>query len=309
MANQDAGGSLSITCPAKLNLTLAVGAPRADGLHPIASVMVTVRFGDELILTPSKKETSRFTRTWHGDAPRPTPIDWPIESDLIYRAHALMEQAAGRPLPVEAALTKRIPAGAGLGGGSSNAAAMLIGLNRLFDLAIDERHLLDLAQGLGADVVFLVRAMLDQPAALVTGIGEVIEPINSLPAFDALLIFPDGACPTGEVYADFDRASEAARSDSELAEFAMGWLAGSGLPNPMNDLANSAATTCPPIEQTIQTLAALGVQAHVTGSGSALFAMMESQQQAVAIANSLANHGLIAYPTSYAPYRNQAIPI
>lgn len=299
MPTDQAGRCVSITCPAKLNLTLAVGGPRADGLHPIASVMATVGFGDDLTLTPSRDETSRFTRTWHRDAPRPTPIDWPIESDLIYRAHAMLEQAVGRPLPVEVSLTKRIPAGAGLGGGSSNAAAMLIGLSRLFDLGIDERDLLDYARQLGADVVFLVRAILGRPAALVSGIGDIIEPIDSLPAFDALLIFPAGACPTGQVYAAFDTSGDAPRPEGELVELAERWRGATGFPTPMNDLAQAAVKICPAIGHAMQTLAALGVQAHLTGSGSALFAMFENQQQALAIAETLNKSGLTACPTRH----------
>ncbi|MBX2851992.1 MAG: hypothetical protein KTR15_09630 [Phycisphaeraceae bacterium] len=311
MQNKHADRRISVICPAKLNLTLAVGAPRADGLHPIASVMVTVGFGDQLTMTPSHDKTSRFTRVWHETAPRPTPIDWPIGSDLIVRAHAVMEQVADKPLPVEVALTKRVPVGAGLGGGSSDAAGVLLSLRRLFGLPIDDKQVLEVAGSLGADVVFAVHAMtqsdrsmppsLGHKAALVTGTGDMIEPINSLPAFDALLIFPDGACPTGEVYATFDASDNTARPDSELAELADRWRHASGLPAPMNDLAKAAAKTCPPIEHAMQTLAAQGVQAYLTGSGSALFTIVGSQQHAVAIAESLANNGLAACPTSYLP--------
>ncbi|MEO0474606.1 MAG: 4-(cytidine 5'-diphospho)-2-C-methyl-D-erythritol kinase [Planctomycetota bacterium] len=285
--------TLSLRCPAKLNLTLAVGPPRPDGLHPIASVMVPLDFGDDLHLRRSRNGSSSFTRRFAVDAPKPQSIDWPIDQDLIYRAHAMLEQANGpngKPLPVECELVKRIPAGAGLGGGSSNAASMLIGLRQLFGLPVSDDSLLTMAEQLGADVAFSLHALLGTPAALVTGIGEVIEPLSNVPAFDCVLIFPDGNCPTGAVYRAFDESLD---ERTEIApELIRSWRAGAEIPPPRNDLAAAASHVCPEIGDTIRAIQSQQLKPRLTGSGSVLFVIPESQEQAIAIAKRFTGMGL-----------------
>lgn len=158
-------GFLELSCPAKVNLALYVGAPCTDGLHPLASWMVALRFADTLTLQHHESgNDSRFDirpidesvdgRGFTGTSSPRISIDWPIEEDLVYRAHRLMEQHVGSHLPVHLKLRKRIPAGAGLGGGSSNAAATLVGLNHLFDLGLPDQTLIPIARRLGSDVVF-----------------------------------------------------------------------------------------------------------------------------------------------------------
>ena len=117
-------GQVTLACPAKLNLTLAVGPPRSDGMHPIASWMVVVRFADTLTLKEIEGD-STFDIHFADDAPRHQEVDWPLEEDLAFRAHALLQREADRDLPVAVTIKKRIPAGAGLGGGSSDAAAVM----------------------------------------------------------------------------------------------------------------------------------------------------------------------------------------
>lgn len=290
---------ITLACPAKLNLTLAVAPPRADGLHPIASVMVALRFSDTLTLNALTNGPSTFTRRLASDAPRPQPIDWPIESDLAFRAHALMQAEAGHALPIDCTLDKRIPAGAGLGGGSSDAAGMLVGLRELFGLAtITDDRLLALGRSLGADVCFLVHAMLGRRAALATGIGEQIQAIDHLPAFEAVLIFPRGACPTGAVYKAFDAGLPNA-STSDLTACAASWLTHAGLPEPHNDLQAAAESVCPAIGDARSTLQALGLAPRLTGSGSALFVLAENPSIARQIALQAHHAGLPACVTGY----------
>lgn len=299
-----------IHCPAKLNLTLAVGPPRPDGLHPIASVMVATDFADALYVNPIGDGPSRFAREWDlarfdlEDMARGAmiqPIDWPIEKDLIYQAHALLEKEAGHSLPIECGLDKRIPSGAGLGGGSSDAAGMLIALREVFDLAVSDDRLIELARQLGADVAFLVHALLGRPAAVVSGIGEIVEPLAMLPAFDAVLVFPDGTCPTGEVYSAFDAVQGAGRSTRELDALLEAWRTGDVFPTPMNDLLDAAVGVCPGIGTAVDSLAALGHTAHLTGSGSALFVLAEDPAQAERIAGDAREAGLVACPTRFHP--------
>jgi 4-diphosphocytidyl-2-C-methyl-D-erythritol kinase len=135
---------LTIPCPAKVNLALSVGGPTPDGYHPIASWMVAIDLADELTLERADGD-STYDIAWSDDALRPSPIDWPLESDLIVKAHRLVEAEIGRPLPARATLRKRIPVGAGLAGGSTDGAAMLKALRQLFDLDLPDQRLIDLS--------------------------------------------------------------------------------------------------------------------------------------------------------------------
>ena len=288
--------ALTIPCPAKLNLTLAVGPPRADGLHPIASVMAALDFGDTLDLKHSSKGVSTFKRLWSPDAPRPHPIDWPIESDLTFRAHALMEAETGRRLPVDCTLTKRIPAGAGLGGGSSNAAGMLVGLRRLFELDVPDDRLAEIGSTLGTDVAFAVHALLGGPAALVTGVGNRIEPLQDPPDFHAVLVFPDGMCPTAAVYQAFDQLH--ANDGSIPDELVESWRNADMVPAAHNDLTQAALQVCPEITGAIDAIRSQNLVPRLTGSGATLFATVESQSEAVAIAKVFKNKGISACPAS-----------
>jgi 4-diphosphocytidyl-2-C-methyl-D-erythritol kinase len=98
-----------VRCPAKVNLALSVGAPRADGYHPIASWMVAIDLCDELRLEPQPDgSTSTYTIAWAANALRASAIDWSLDKDLTVRAHRLVEQHVGRPLPIAMQMTKRI---------------------------------------------------------------------------------------------------------------------------------------------------------------------------------------------------------
>lgn len=283
--------------PAKVNLALSVGAPRADGMHPIASWMATCTFGDVLEidrLLPDR--ASRFSIEWHAEALAKSDLDWPIRRDLAVRAHALLESRLGRSLPIQLRLRKRIPVGGGLGGGSSNAAAMLRALNRLFDLRLRGAYLAEVSRELGSDVPFLVSG----GSAIVGGTGESIEPASD-PGAHLVLVFPGSACPTGDVY----RAFDALRPDARVDEARVRALAAACLrPDaPFNDLAEAALVVAPELAELrrrIESLAELPV--HVSGSGSTLFVVCEAEVHAEALASAIARRlGLAAVATSTAP--------
>lgn len=273
-----------ILAPAKVNLALAVGpADPQCGLHPIASWMRTVDFSDQLELKKLPEGSfSRFATIWSEDAPKPTEIDWPLARDLAFRAHQAMEAHAGRSLPVQSLLTKSIPVGSGLGGGSSNAAAMLRGLNNLFELSIDEDTLNTIAASLGSDVPFFLRG----GDALVSGFGERCIPINS-ERFPALvLVFPATACPTGEIFDAFD--------EQEAQDFAPerldGVLQGSDLDGDdlFNDLLLAAETIEPELIEYRAALKPLAERTvHLTGSGSTLFIAADNTMHADALAQAI----------------------
>ncbi len=273
-------GVLSLSAPAKINLALAVGPPEPagspkPGWHRIASWMVCVDLCDDLELRVISGP-SRFSVSWADDAPRPTPIDWPIEKDLIFRAHALMEKAAGRSLPVEAVLRKRTPVGGGLGGGSSDAAAMLRGLNRLFALGLDRAALSAIASTLGSDIAFFidddVTCDVARPA-LVSGFGDIIERVPC-PEEDIILVAPDFGCPTPDVYRAFDAMNPGPLREDAVRELIARAEETGEIPisELFNDLAPAARAVRPGLTRIISdALPGTQIPIHVTGSGSTLF--------------------------------------
>ncbi len=158
-----------IKAPAKINLSLSVEPPRDDGMHTIRSKMARIALFDDLELTRLDAHAlSRYAILWHDDAPKRTDIDWPVTSDLAVRAHRMLEEVAGRSLPVQMKLEKRIPVGGGLGGGSADAAAMMLATIELFDLKLDAHAI---ASNLGSDIPYLLHG----GAGIVRGVGENIE--------------------------------------------------------------------------------------------------------------------------------------
>lgn len=273
--------AVSVVCPPKINFTLAVGRPRPDGLHPIASLMLglDVGFADFLTLESLDDGPSTFAIAYADDAPLKQAVDWSIQDDLAYRAHVLLQEHVGRSLPIRAQLTKRIPAGSGLGGGSSDAAGMLVGLNLLFNLGLADDNLVGIGRRLGADVAFAVHVLRGRPAAWVTGTGEQIETVSPPGPLDLLLILPEVRCPTGRVYRTFDEMGGGIDFDAT----ARPWLGASPVLSeitPANDLAPAAFRVAPTMIDIAKAARGLGIQPRVTGSGSAMFAVCQSQAEA-----------------------------
>ncbi len=272
---------------AKVNLALAVDRAIQDGdragMHPIASWMAPIDLADRLETTELPEDRfSRYAILWADDAPqRSSEIDWSVRDDLAVRAHLLMEREVGRTLPVQMKLEKRVPVGAGLGGGSSDAAAMLLAVNELFALNMGENKLVKLAAELGSDVPFFLRARGDAGGhAIVTGLGNELETVPAV-AGDLVLILPEFGCPTGRVYHAFDErfddpeVSGGAGSDHEFREGLVRELAGLGRLDHdelFNDLALPAERVEPRVGAVRGEVSRLiGVTPHVTGSGSAMF--------------------------------------
>lgn len=260
--------------PAKVNLALAVGAPRpGDGYHPICSWMAPVSMHDQVHVTRLEDDRlSRYALMWHEDAPVKSPINWPITKDLAVRAHHLLERETGRTLPLQLRLTKRIPVGGGLGGGSSDAAAMLTAVNELFSLSIPAQRMAQLALELGSDVAFFLHG----GPAVVEGVGERVTPVGRTEA-ELVLVFPDFGCPTGQVYRAFDEIGPAPLRDADVHALAVRGAVTAGAL--FNDLAEPAIRTAPRLSE-VQSRAAeiTRTPVHITGSGSTLFAVAESGQ-------------------------------
>jgi len=278
--------SLFVQAPAKLNLALSVGAPSMNGMHPISSWMVTVDLFDDLHLERLPAGSfSLFATVWHCDALRRRDIDWSISKDLVNRAHDQLEAFVGRELPVKVRVEKRIPIGGGLGGGSSDAAAMLRAMNALFELHIGDNDLRGLAANIGSDVPFLVAG----GSALVGGTGGDIQLLGEPPELHAVLFFPDVACPTADVYRQFDRCVKAPALRTDAVQ-TLASRASMGPADPFNDLAGPAQDIAPTIADDMEEIGVLTeLPVHVCGSGSSLFVVCSDEMHAQAVASHCAS--------------------
>lgn len=180
-----------LPAPAKINLFLHVTGRRADGYHLLETVFQLVDLADRIDLRRRDDGAVRRTRAWDPGVPE--------ADDLVVKAALALRQATGCRAGVDIAVDKRIPTGAGLGGGSSDAATVLLGLNRLWGLGLDRQRLIEIGVTLGADVpVFLFGEN-----AYATGIGEILVPI-ALPPRWFVLAMPAVAVATGSVFGDPD---------------------------------------------------------------------------------------------------------
>lgn len=183
-----AAAELILPAPAKLNLMLHILGRRADGYHELQTLFQFLDFGDEL----------GFALRPDGEIHLHTPIDGvPHDSNLIVRAARMLQQQANCTLGADIWLDKRLPMGGGIGGGSSDAATALLGLNHLWQLNYSEDQLASLGLSLGADVPVFVRGH----AAFAEGVGEKLQPVTlSEPWF--LVAIPQVLVSTAEIFSD-----------------------------------------------------------------------------------------------------------
>ncbi|MFG0246960.1 MAG: 4-(cytidine 5'-diphospho)-2-C-methyl-D-erythritol kinase [Phycisphaerales bacterium JB052] len=265
---------------AKLNLALSVGAPvdacgsPHHGYHPICSYMHTIDLSDAVTIERlGEGDASRFDLAWADQGTQTLAIDWPIEEDLVYRAHAAMEAHAGRTLPCVITLRKRIPAGGGLGGGSSDAASVLMGLDRVFGLGLGPCGLLPIAMTLGSDIGYFIDEADPPRPAIVSGFGEQIERVvGSHAGTEVTLILPPFGCATGPVYHAFDSGTPGRVDVDGVRRLVDAPVLADDLL--FNDLSSSAVGVQPGLGVLIDQMnAVLGCRVHVTGSGSTLFVL------------------------------------
>lgn len=187
---------MKIRAPAKINLSLRIVGRRTDGYHLIDTIIVPVSLYDGLNLRRVRRKAGRQAPgaliTFRCDDPA-VPQD---ETNLVFRAAELIMKNVRNAAPVQIRLKKNIPVGAGLGGGSSDAAATLVGLNRLYKLGFSTRRLEKMALTLGADVPFFIRG---KPARA-RGIGEKLRRLTDLPRIWAVIVYPGFPVSTAWVY-------------------------------------------------------------------------------------------------------------
>ncbi len=261
---------------AKVNLVLSVGrAERSSGLHPICSWIHAINVCDEIkIRKLAGKQESEYGVGWAQDDGSVVPVEWAIEDDLGVRAHKVVEAYVKKRLPVHIHISKSIPAGGGLGGGSADAAGVLMGINELFHLELDHQTLVKLAMKLGSDIPFFLDAGRSVPRpAIVEGFGDQITRLNN----DHLdtpttLIVPAFGCHTGKVYQAFDATVDDAHSldvDRVREIASQGVIDDSVL---FNDLAAGAGVVAPELGVIREQLCVeIGRAVHISGSGSTLF--------------------------------------
>lgn len=249
-----------VLAPAKLNLFLHITGRRADGYHLLQSVFMLIDWCDTLHF--ELRKDGIISRTDLGPAnSEALPAD-----DLTVRAARALQVATGTSLGVNISLEKRIPSQAGLGGGSSDAASCLRALQRLWGLRLTAEEQQAIALSLGADVPFF----LGSGHAWVEGIGEQLTPIQ-LPPADFLVVKPPAGLSTPAIF-----SAENLKRDTQTATI-LGFAAndeshiyGYG----RNDLQPVAEKLCAPLIQSLDWLAAQGLQGRMTGSGSAVFAQI-----------------------------------
>jgi 4-diphosphocytidyl-2-C-methyl-D-erythritol kinase len=261
----NASVGFSFLAPAKLNISLKVFGKRPDGYHYIKSVMVPVSLHDEVVV----EETDAGIRV-ETDAPG-VPID---ETNTCHRAAAVFMEWAGAPKGVRVLIKKRIPAEAGLGGGSSDAASTFKGLIALTGRAPDRETLLGMAARVGADVPFFTMGA----PALAEGIGERLTPVEWRVPFHALIVKPPFGLSTGEGYAALRRGTGGPPAGEAVPAFRT-W--DDLVPAVANDFEAAWGRSRPEIGAIKEELLSAGARAAgLSGSGSAVFGLFETAEAA-----------------------------
>ena len=259
---------LVLRSPAKLNLFLHIVGRRSDGYHLLQSVFQLIDWCDTITLKIIPENTIRRINAIAGVPP---------DKDLVVRAATLLKEFCKFEGGVEIDLKKEIPIGAGLGGGSSDAATTLIGLNALWNLQLDKKILANLGLQLGADVPFFIYGQ----NAFVEGIGEKIQEIE-LEKRDFLVIFPKQGIATASIFQDPELTRDHAQITID------GFLA-----SPWSDLSNDcqavAMRICPEVKQALDWIsqAAPGSEPRMSGSGSSVFAVLDPKANPAKLENLL----------------------
>lgn len=257
---------MRINSLAKVNLGLEVLGRRPDGYHEIRTLFQTIDLHDELEFSPAAPGVFQL----EGDDPE---VPWD-ERNLIARAYLAVLRTVGRDFGLEVRVKKEIPAGRGLGGGSSNAAATLVALDRLWGLGLGQAELERLALSLGADVPFFLHGGL----CLGEGVGEKITELPDTPEMSCLVAWPDFAVDTASAY----RALDASLTSGDKASKIKRFLGTGSYGHLENELEGVVAGRHPEIAGLITLLHETGADlALMSGSGSAVFGLFRDRAAAV----------------------------
>ena len=269
-----------VRAPAKVNLTLEVLGWRSDGFHEIASVMATCDLRDDVRVGAAKALEVRIG----------PPVDAPRGDDLASRAARALADATGREPAAHIRIRKRIPIAAGLGGGSSDAGAVLRALADLWDAVAD---LEEVGARVGSDVPFFAGG---HAAARAHGRGERLDPLPAADLWIALVTLP-ARVPTAVVYAACDARGDGRATAALVELFHRRTVTGPAVRSlAHNDLATAAERVCPAIGDARSAASRAGIELVLSGSGPSLFAVADDRAQAIAMSRTLRRAGLRARP-------------
>ncbi len=258
---------LIVPSPAKVNLSLWIKGKRPDGYHELVTVIHTINLFDTLTFLPS----DRFELEIEGNQTLPLG-----KSNLIVKAKELFKEATGIKPKVKITLRKVIPVGAGLGGGSSNAAATLKGLNTLYGEPLGEGELHQLAAQIGSDVPFFIKGGL----AVSYGRGEKLRHYNPA-SFKLLLVYPNFPCSTAEVYQKLPKI-ERDITPEDAEKLIISPLVSHRIKevreNMVNDLERSEADCIKEVKQVKRELEEINLKPLMSGSGSSVFALLDENE-------------------------------
>lgn len=272
-------GGLRVEAPAKINVGLRVLGKRPDGYHELESLVMAVSLADELQAAATDDGAIALEVVADGaDAPAD-------RTNLVWRAAEMLQSRCAAGQGCRITLVKRIPAGRGLGGGSSDAAAALVLLSRLWGLNVTPEALGAMAADLGSDVPFFLRG----PLAVMRGRGEVLEPVAGDPPVHVVLVVPGFDCSTREVYSKVKLPLTVRYSGVSLwiTHLLRGHVSELGR-TLVNDLTPAAEAVCRDITTLCGSLRHAGASCVLmTGSGSAVFALAATESEARSIATAV----------------------
>ncbi len=278
---------LTVLAPAKLNLTLEVLVKRPDGFHEIRSVIQTINLCDSLRFHPSQDIN------FACDQPH-----WIPQESLVHKAISLLQKTTGCSKGATIEVDKRIPLVSGLGGDSSDAAATLRGLNKLWGLGLSSPQLLELASELGSDVAFFLYG----GTALLKGRGEVVTPLPPLPRMWVVLMAPPLPRTKGKTQRLYSSLSASHYTQGQITETLVTVLTrGEGMTTsmPLFNVFDSVAFECfAGLGEYWEQFSKAGAQeVHLAGSGPTLFTLLTDRVQAEKISRRLESQGLESYLT------------
>jgi len=270
--------SVSLRAFAKVNYALEVRGTRADGYHEISTVLQSVSLFDELQLERTDAGFDLLVE------PEETEVGPPHEN-TVHKAWRLLGDLAGEELPVYARLLKRVPAGAGLGGGSADSAAALLGLNALFGLGLNTGELRKVGLRIGADVPFC----LVGGTALGERIGEVLTPLPAPPPHALVVAKPEAGADTAAIYRAYDQRP--ARNRHPAATVAEALRTGDlvvlarSVGNDLTPVTRELVPGVGELEDELLRVGAMG--AAMSGTGSSVYGIFGSEEEARMAANAL----------------------
>lgn len=272
--------SVRVRCPAKVNLGLWILGRRPDGYHEVDTILQAVSLEDELELAPGPPGLSLTTSGIKIPGPGP---------NLIERAWELLSERAKPSSGIRARLIKRIPIGAGLGGGSSDAAGFLAGANLLLGLKLMPEEISDMAMRLGADVPFFLRG----GTARGTGRGDKMRHLCPTGPFWAVLVSPPVAISTTWAYGRVRKDLTQREGQASILEFAIASRDWNAIVSAMyNVFEDVVLPEYPSLAELRRAILACGAKkVLLAGSGSTLFAMAKGHDEAMAIAGGVAGRG------------------